>query len=138
MKIELRPLALALTSLVQRQIERRLFIALRSFSRHIDEIAISIRDVNGPRGGRDLLGQVIVRFRRGSPIVVHAKDESVDKLVSQLAAATRRAVKSRIRRRRTRLLRLFREHQRPLAVAATADVAQSDERKEGRTAESIL
>src|SRR5688572_32102656 len=125
MKIELRHYALASTSLVQRQIERRLLIALRSFSRYIDEIAISIRDVNGPRGGRDLLGQVIVRFRRGLPIVVRAKDESVYKLVSRLATAVRRAVKSRIRRRKARLMRRFRRRRLPLSVSPAAEVSQS-------------
>jgi hypothetical protein len=125
MKIELRTHALTLTPVVERQIERRLLIALRSFARHIDEIFLSIRDVNGPRGGRDLLGQVIVRFRRGLPIVVRAKDDSVPRVVSQLATAVRRAVKSRIRRRRARLMRHFRKRQRPLRVSPEGGIALS-------------
>ncbi len=128
MKIELRSHALALTADVQRQIERRLFIALRSFDRHIEEVCLSVRDVNGPRGGRDLLGQVIVRFRRGLPIVVRAKDESVHKLVGQLATAVRRAVKSRIRRRKAQLMRRFRRQQRPLPAALAAGISESEER----------
>ena len=127
MKIELRSHALALTADVQRQIERRLLIALRSFDRHIEEVDLSVRDVNGPRGGRDLLGQVIVRFRRGLPIVVRAKDESVHKLVGQLATAVRGAVKSRIRRRKSQLMRGFRRRQRPLPAAWAAGISESEE-----------
>jgi hypothetical protein len=133
MRIELRTHALSLTPVVERQIERRVSIALRSFARHIDEVFLSIRDVNGPRGGRDLLGQVIVRFRRGLPIVVRAKDDSVPRLVSQLATAVRRSVKSRIRRRRARLMRRFRKRQRPLSGAAAADISQSGGPFENRT-----
>ena len=129
MKIELRTHALTLTPVVERQIERRLLIALRSFARHIDEIVISIRDVNGPRGGRDLLGQVIVRFRRGLPIVVRAKDDNVLRLVTQLATAVRRAVKSRIRRRKALLMRRFRRRERPsrAAIAPPSEVLVEDQ-----------
>ncbi len=130
MKLELRTHAITLTPVVERQVERRLLIALRSFARHIDEILISIRDVNGPRGGRDLLGQVIVRFRRGLPIVVRAKDDSVHALVAQLATAARRAVKSRIRRRKARLMRRVRSRQRPLLAAPEANASLSGERVE--------
>jgi hypothetical protein len=130
MKLELRTHALNLTTVVERHIERRLLIALRSFARHLEEVSISIRDVNGPRGGRDLLGQVIVRFRRGLPIVVRAKDDSVLRLVSQLATAVRRAVKSRIRRRKSRLMRRFRRRQRPTLAAG---LGQSGEPSENRS-----
>ena len=117
MKIEIRSHAFALKPVVQRHIERRLYIALRSFDRHIDETIVSIRDVNGPRGGNDLQGQAIVRFGRGLPIVVRAKADNVYLLVSQLASAVRRAVKSRIRRRRSRWMRLHRRQQRPTTAS---------------------
>jgi hypothetical protein len=132
MKIEVRTPALTLTPFVEQQIERRLFVALHSFARHIDEIGVSIRDVNGPRGGRDLLGQVIVRFHRGLPIVVRAKNDSVHRLVSQLAPAARRAVKSRIRRRKA-LMRRFRKRRHPLDVAPDAGASQSGEPLENRS-----
>jgi putative sigma-54 modulation protein len=132
-KTELRSHALTLKPVDQQQIERRLYIALRSFSRHIDVVRISIRDVNGPRGGRDLLGQVIVRLRRGFPIVVRAEDDCVHRLVSQLAAVVRRAVKSRIRRRKARLMRHFRGRRRPLPSGRTADALQSGEPLENRS-----
>ena len=137
MKIDIRSHGLTLNPLVQRQIERRLYIALRSFDRHVDEVSVSIRDVNGPRGGDDLLGQVIVRFRRGLPIVVRAKDDSIHKLVGQMATAVRRAVKSRIRRRRTRLRRLLRGRQRSLSVAPPAGVSQSGEPLENRSVQLV-
>src|SRR5688572_26952909 len=104
MKTAIRTHTVVLPSGVRQQIERRMYIALRSFARYIDEVFVLVRDVNGPRGGRDLLGQVIVRLRRGVPIVVRAKEDNVSTLVAKLATAVRRAVKSRIRRRRTRFI----------------------------------
>jgi ribosome-associated translation inhibitor RaiA len=134
MNLQIRSHAIALGPMEKRHIERRLFIALRSFDRHIDETIVSIRDVNGPRGGNDLQGQAVVRFRRGMPIVVRDKAENVYVLVSQLAAAVRRAVKLRIRRRKARLMRSFRKRRRPLAASLPASVAQADERVEEQLA----
>lgn len=133
MKIETRSHALELPHPVRQQIERRLNIALRAFARHIDRLLISIRDVNGPRGGEDLLGQVVVRFRRGAPIVVRAKHERVNELVAQLATAVRRTVKSRIRRRKARLMRRFRSSQRPLPLVSAAGISPSSEQEADRT-----
>lgn len=127
MKLEIRAHEFALKPVIKRYIERRFYIALRSFDRHIDETIVSLRDINGPRGGKDLLGQVIVRLRRGKPIVARAKADNVHPLVSQLAIAVRRAVKSRIRRRRTRFMRLFRQRQRPDLMAAPPEVSQFGE-----------
>jgi ribosome-associated translation inhibitor RaiA len=132
MKIEIRSHGFAIKPVIRRHIERRLSIALSSFDRHIDETIVAVRDINGPRGGKDLQGQVIVRLRRGLPIVVRAQADSVHALVSQLAIAVRRAVKSRIRRRRTRWLRLFRRRQRPGAMAAPADALQPGEPTDDR------
>ncbi len=125
MKLGIRSHAIELKPAIERHIERRLYIALRSFERHIDETIVSIRDVNGPRGGMDLQGQAVVHCRRGTPIVVRGKADNVYVLVSQLANAVRRAVKSRIRRRRTRWMRVQRGNQGPTAESLSAEVQQT-------------
>jgi hypothetical protein len=125
MKTTIRTHSVVLPTRVRQQFERRMYIALRSFSRYIDEVFVLLRDVNGPRGGRDLLGQVIVRLTRGVPIVVRAREDNVNTLVSKLATAVRRAVKSRIRRRRTRFIRLLRRRQRPFVAAEMAEATAS-------------
>jgi hypothetical protein len=127
MKTDIRFHGFARKPVLRRDIERRLFIALSSFERHIDETIVSVRDINGPRGGKDLQGQVIVRLRRGLPIVVRADSDNVHALVSQLASAVRRAVKSRIRRRRRRWMRLSPRRRWPYAMAALADASQPAE-----------
>jgi len=124
MKLQIRSHAFALGPAEKRHIERRFYIALLSFDRHIDETIISIRDVNGPRGGKDLQGQAVVRLRRGMPLVVRSSADNVHLLVSQLAAAVRRAVKSRIRRRRTRWMRLHRQ-QRSTAASTPSEGSRS-------------
>jgi hypothetical protein len=127
MKIEIRAHRDLLSRRWRLQLERRLSIALRAFGRHIDEVVLTLRDVNGPRGGRDKLGQVLVNMRRGAPLVVRATDESLHSLVSTLAAAARRAVKARVRRRRSLTLRAPRRRGGALLDAAltnSADVAE--------------
>jgi hypothetical protein len=124
MKLQIRSHAFALGPTEKRRIERRFYIALRSFDRHIEETIVSVRDVNGPRGGIDLQGQAIIRFRRGMPLVVRSNADNVHLLVSQLATAVRRAVKSRIRRRRSRWMKIYRRQQRPMAALRPSDDSQ--------------
>jgi hypothetical protein len=132
MKLQIRSHAFALGPAEKRHIERRFYIALLSFDRHIDETIISIRDVNGPRGGKDLQGQAIMRFRRGMPLVVRSSADNVHLLVSQLASAVRRAVKSRIRRRRTRWMKLYRRRQRPMAAALPGEASRRSAKTDDR------
>jgi hypothetical protein len=137
MRLHILAHACVLTPTVRQHIERRLFIALRSFARHFDEVSVSVRDVNGPRGGRDMRGRVIVHLRRGDPVVVRAKDDNVSTLVSQLATAVRCAVKSRIRRRRMRFIRLLRRRQRPFGAVKMAEASTPREQLEDREMQFI-
>jgi ribosome hibernation promoting factor len=89
------------------QFERQLNIALRAFNRHIEVVSFTLRDVNGPRGGPDKRGQVMVHLRRGNPLVVRLTDENTFALAAKLAAAARDSLKSRIRRRRRLAVRNF-------------------------------
>jgi hypothetical protein len=90
-----------------RQIERQLNIALRIFNRHIEVVLFTLRDVNGPRGGRDKRGQVMIHLRRGNPLVVRLTGENAVALAAKLAVAARRSLTSRIRRRRRLAVRNF-------------------------------
>jgi hypothetical protein len=128
MKIQIRSERGLLSEKLRQQFERQIYIALRAFSRHLAEVAVTVRDINGPRGGRDKQGQVTVSFRRGVPVVVRATDETHLALAARLAAAARHAVKSRVRRRRTWAIRKLRRQLRkePNAVwSRRAERAQS-------------
>jgi putative sigma-54 modulation protein len=137
MRLHILAHAFVLTPTVRQQIERRLLIALRSFGRHIDEVSVSVRDVNGPRGGPGMRGQVIVHLRRGNPIVVRAKSDNINTLVSQLATTVRRAVRSRIRRRRMQFIRLFRRRRRPFDATKIANSSHPGEQLEDRAMQFI-
>jgi hypothetical protein len=127
MRIAIRTDRDLLTGDMRQQLERQLYIALHAFNRYIDEVVFTLRDVNGPRGGRDKQGQVVVHLRRGTPLVVRAMAENALTLGAQLAAATRRAVKSRIRRRRTLAIRHLRRRLRNGLSAAWSSSAHSHE-----------
>lgn len=79
---ELRPL-----------VERRLRFALSRFEPRILSIDLTLRDVNGPRGGADRYCRLVVRL--SSPkarIVVEAQDLSVESAVSRCAERAARTV----------------------------------------------
>jgi hypothetical protein len=123
MRIGIRSHSLDVSAAGRRDFERRMDRALRAFSRYIQAVSVSIRDINGPRGGRDKRGQVVVRLRRGNSIVVTAKNERFSALASQLAPAARRAVKAGVRRRQMHSIRAFRRLYRPSPVTGAASAA---------------
>jgi hypothetical protein len=127
MKIKTHVTADLMLPELRQQLERQLYIALHKFSRHIGHVELTLRDVNGPRGGRDKQGQVVVHFRRGTPLVVRAAGENAQTLAAQLAAVARRAVKSRIRRRRTWAIRRLRRRLRNQPLPAWSDKEQPTE-----------
>lgn len=57
-------------TVLKRESERRLQLAAGRFERDIREIGVSLRDVNGPRGGVDKSCKVTARLRRGGTIEI--------------------------------------------------------------------
>lgn len=80
-------------------VEERLTSKLARYSKTIRSIALSIRDVNGPRGGVDHIICIIVRLKSGGKIVVRQRASNP---YSGVPVAIERAVRVLKRRRESR------------------------------------
>lgn len=80
---------------LSRHIERRIAAALRSHAASIDNIALRLFDVNGPRGGaNDKVVRISVRLKPWGRLAASAASSdiyrSVDRAVARLKEAMRR------------------------------------------------
>lgn len=74
-------------------VERRLRFALSRFEPRILSVDLTLRDVNGPRGGLDRYCRLVVRLSwPKSRIVVEAQDLSLESSVSRCAERAARTV----------------------------------------------
>ena len=73
-----------LTSQLRILARRRLLFALSRFDSKIEEVTLSIRDLNGPKGGIDKRCQLRIKLRFGDDIILTNLDSTVEASVSRL------------------------------------------------------
>jgi ribosome-associated translation inhibitor RaiA len=85
-------------------IEHRLGFSLGRLRESIQRVEVFLADVNGPRGGEDKLGRVIVYLPRQAPVVIEEKSGSLTHLINRAADRVGQSVRrilGRFRNRRT-------------------------------------
>ena len=83
-------------------IESKINSALAKFGHHVSRVELTVRDVNGPRGGIDKECKVMVKLLKLEDVVVTMKDASASTVVSQTIHRAERAVSRRIEKRTLR------------------------------------
>lgn len=96
-----------ITPALSNYLERRIGMSLSPAKDRIQNIAIRLRDLNGPRGGRDMLCQVSITIP-GSPTVV----------VKEIQENMYSAIDGAIKRAAYRAIRIVMQHR--IAVRQTA------------------
>src|SRR4029079_4178 len=109
MRIYVHSQGIILSSEERSYIEERFALVLRRFQRRIRRVLISVRDVNGPKGGHDKLGHATIVLNSGWTRTVRAKRSELPELVSDLTKAVRAAIRSNVVRLRQRPPRLIRK-----------------------------
>ena len=99
-----------LTDALRAFVEGRVISKLSRVSKKVRSIAISIRDVNGPRGGIDHVIRIIVRLTSGGKIVV--RHRALDAYTGAPVAIKRavRAVRRELGRRRSTRRQAYRRN----------------------------
>lgn len=77
---------------------RRLFFALSRFDSKIDEVTLTVRDLNGPKGGIDKRCQLKIKLRYGDDVILTNLDASLEACISRLADRAGRTIARRISR----------------------------------------
>lgn len=72
---------------LQKQVERSLEFAVNRHKDRIDNISITLTDLNGPRGGRDKLCYITAKVRGTRPVLIL---EQGDNLLAVIGRAARR------------------------------------------------
>lgn len=99
-----------LTNALRAFVEARVISKLSRASKKVRSIAISIRDVNGPRGGIDHVIRIVIRLTSGGKIVVRhrARDTYTGAPIAIKRAV--RAVRRELGRRRSNRRQAYRRN----------------------------
>ena len=100
MKILLRSPNYSLTEALRSFLMHRIRNAFRTHSHRIQRVDVSLRDTNGPRGGRDDRVRVRVRLRNMPEICVDELSDSPYRGASRALARASEAVVRTVERRR--------------------------------------
>ena len=100
MKLELRTRHPLLQPRFRELCERHLLFSLGRLEEHIRRVQLSIEDVNGPRGGRDLRCVLRIGLRHGGALAVECTDERPELAVGEVFDRGRSALVRTIQRRR--------------------------------------
>ncbi len=101
-RLDLHSPNLSISASMRAYVERRLAFALRRFSHRVERIAVSVVDVNGPKGGVDKACRLVAYVRGLRPLIVEETASSEHASVSQAAARLEEHVARALDRRRAR------------------------------------
>jgi len=102
MELQVQARQFHLSKELREHVERRINFALGHFDRRVSRVAVSLSDVNGPKGGVDKQCQILVHLRRGNPVKIEDLDVDFGAVVDRAADRAGRAVARRLQRRRER------------------------------------
>jgi hypothetical protein len=100
--------AVALDDEDREYIRRRVRTLFRRHGRVAERVTVRVRDVNGPRGGVDMVCRVKVVLKHLPSVVVERRTPHLKSAVSNALVAAAQAVSQALRRRRMRPIRITR------------------------------
>ncbi|MHC4837838.1 MAG: HPF/RaiA family ribosome-associated protein [Planctomycetota bacterium] len=100
MKLDIHTKGVALDDELRRNIERRFRTALTRFDGRLGPVRVSLTDVNGPRGGEDILCKIHTSLRRDEEILVAESHHSPVAAVTRAFERTTRVLTRRLQRGR--------------------------------------
>ena len=101
MKLSLSGRNLKLGDAMREHIERRVYFALSRFSPRVARVAVTVEDINGPRGGIDKRCRILVKLDRMEELRVESTDSEVYAAVAVAVDRMGRSVQRKVERRRT-------------------------------------
>jgi len=106
MKVSIRGKNFRVFAELQEAIQARLQFALGRFAPRIEDVAVSLADVNGPRGGLDKQCRVVARLRpRGKLTILEVGTDFLAAAASAADRLGRAAARALERRREARINR---------------------------------
>ena len=100
MRMMIRSLSAKLPETIVENIERLLQSALSRFESRIGSIQLTMRDINGPRGGVDQQCRLMVHLNDGTEFTISEVQTSLFAAVARVADRVAHTVMRRLKRRR--------------------------------------
>lgn len=104
MDIELRVIDYPTTEALQQFARSSFDRALRRHRHFVSRVTITLRDVNGPRGGEDQWVQANIRMPGHSPLIVEFTSGDAYHSLKQLAVKSRVLVRRELERKNRRVI----------------------------------
>jgi putative sigma-54 modulation protein len=118
MRLTIQANGFLLTQALRAHTEQRLATALGWARQHLRKLAVSLSDINGPRGGVDKRCQIKVMLETGREVIIEDVEADLYVAINRAAERADRAIVRQIQRTRD-----F-SHQRPVIVDVDADVSK--------------
>lgn len=91
------------TDLRRESVRRHLHFSLSRFAPRIDRVSVTLRDVNGPRGGLDKACRVVVHLPGLEPVIIEAAGTDFLQAAAEAAERAGRSVARSLERHRERV-----------------------------------
>lgn len=127
MRIIIQANGFVLTEALRSYTEQRLVVALGWAVQHMRKIAISLSDINGPRGGIDKRCKIQVKLGKGKSVIIEDTEADLYVAIDRAVARADRAVVRCVERKRD-----FTPAS-PMNTTATASTSEGDEGWQDRT-----
>ena len=107
MRVDIHASKIEINGTIEKYVERRLFFALGRFADVVQNVDVTLSDINGQKGGQDKLCRIRVGLKRNAkPVLADVLHEdlrtSIDLAADRLGRAVARAVDRQIGVRRAR------------------------------------
>ena len=122
MKVTIQANGFVLTEALRAYTEQRMSIALGWAGEHMHKLAVSLSDINGPRGGIDKRCKIQVQLGGGAEVIIEDTEADLYLAIDRAADRADRAVVRRVSRRRD-----FSHTRMPVAVPDIEEHADDHE-----------
>ena len=102
MKLDIRTQGIELTERLRSHVERHLRYALTRFGPRMRRVSVQLRDVNGPRGGRDIECKVLVELTTRETLVLTDTHDTAYAAVANASGRVAFAISRRLGRAQAR------------------------------------
>ena len=121
MRVAIHANGFDLTGALRQYTERRLASALGWARHHMRKLAVSLSDINGPRGGIDKRCKILVQLDGGREVIIDEREADLYAAIDRAAERADRAVSRQVERTRH-----FTHDRMPAPAPASADADTGD------------
>lgn len=100
MRVAIQANGFVMTIALRMYTERRLAVALGWARHHMRKLAVSLSDINGPRGGVDKRCKIQVQLSGGRQVIIEECEEDLYAAIDRAADRADRAVVKQVERKR--------------------------------------